>query len=161
MNCVLPYQLFAGRIYLQTENKLFLYRPPVIPSLHQLLEVKGPKRCGHKMGLRIIQRGAEETYSYRTIFAFQIRPPHHIKTGVVHSLVKRGKVTCQEQKYINRKNETINHDLTLNGYPQHFTHSIIKSRRNKNPPSDKFIPYLRGIYEKSRCTESRYNSFKT
>jgi hypothetical protein len=88
VNCVLPYQLFAGRIYLQTENELFLYRPPVIPSLHQLLEVKGLKRCGHKMGLRIIQRGAEETYSYRTIFAFKILPPQHIKKGVVHRNMK-------------------------------------------------------------------------
>jgi hypothetical protein len=70
-------------------------------------------------------------------------------------LIDRAEVICQNQKDFNREVEVIKHDLTLNGYPHFFIDSVMKSRNNNNPSTDKVphstvvIPYVKGIQENS------------
>jgi uncharacterized protein (UPF0335 family) len=94
---------------------------------------------------------------------FKSDHPQYVKRGVVRSSIDRVKVICQNQKDFNREVKFIKHDLILNGYPQRLMDSIMKSRKNKNPSTDKVphstvvIPYIRGISEKFRRIGNRYN----
>jgi uncharacterized protein (UPF0335 family) len=94
---------------------------------------------------------------------FKSDHPQHVKRGVVRSLIDRAEVICQNQKDFNREVEVIKHDLTLNGYPHSFIDSVMKSRNNSNPSTDKVphstvvIPYVKGISEKFRRIGHRYN----
>jgi hypothetical protein len=78
-------------------------------------------------------------------------------------LINRAKVICQNQKYFNRKIKIMNNDVTINGNSQCFKDSVMKSRKNNNPSTDKVahstvvIPYVRGISEKFLRTGNRYN----
>jgi hypothetical protein len=63
--------------------------------------------------------------------------PYHVKRGVVHSLISRGKVIRQGQKDFNNKIKNISHDLRVNDYSQEFVHSVIKSSTRNRPSSDK------------------------
>jgi hypothetical protein len=51
---------------------------------------------------------------------------HRLKRGVVHSLVSRAKIICQDQNDFNKEIKNIRHDLMLNEYPQAFVDSIMK-----------------------------------
>jgi hypothetical protein len=48
-----------------------------------------------------------------TYSQFQNKLPHRVKMGVVHSLIKRAKVTCQDQKDFNNEIKNVRHDLIL------------------------------------------------
>jgi hypothetical protein len=96
------------------------------------------------------------------VLHFKSGHPKHVKRRVVHGLVNKAKVICQELKDLKKGIETIKQDLTFNGYLQHFINSIIISERN-NCPSDRVpygsvvIPYVRGIYEKLRSIGNGIN----
>jgi hypothetical protein len=70
---------------------------------------------------------------------------------VVHNLISRAKVTCQDQKDFKKEIKNMKHDLMLNEYTQEFFDSIIKPWRRKPPGSDTvyrgrvIIPYVKGI----------------
>jgi hypothetical protein len=53
---------------------------------------------GHKKDLKFIYKSVQETYTYRTIFTFQIGPPQHVKRGVVYSLVNKAKSFVTNRK---------------------------------------------------------------
>jgi hypothetical protein len=84
-------------------------------------------------------------------------------------LIDRAKVICQNQKIFNREVKIIKHDVTINGYVQRFIDSVMKSRKNNNPSTDKVahstvvIPYVRGTSEKFLLNANRYirTIFKT
>jgi hypothetical protein len=86
-----------------------------------------------------------------------------VKRGVVHTLVNRAKVICQDRKDLNREIKNIIHDLILNEYLQEFVDPIMKPGRSKGPSSDTvyhgmvIIPYVRGISEKYRHIGNRFN----
>jgi uncharacterized protein (UPF0335 family) len=94
---------------------------------------------------------------------FKSDHPQHVKRGVVYNIVNRARVLCQEHKDFSSKIKTIKQDLMLNGYLQHFIDSVIKSRRNKHPSTDRIPhttvinPYVRGISEKFWCIENHFN----
>jgi hypothetical protein len=77
-----------------------------------------------------------------------------MKRGVVHSLVSRAKVICQDWKDFNREIKNIRLDLILDEYPQEFVDSIMKPVRS-NHPSDTIyhgmviIPYVNGAAKNS------------
>jgi hypothetical protein len=57
---------------------------------------------------------------------FKCDHPYHVKRGVVHSLVSRAKVTCQDRKDFNKEIKIIRQDLIFNEHPQEFVESIMK-----------------------------------
>jgi hypothetical protein len=57
---------------------------------------------------------------------FKSNHTHHVKREVVHSLISRATVICQEQKDFNNEIMNIKHVLMLNEYPQEFVGSIMK-----------------------------------
>jgi hypothetical protein len=67
---------------------------------------------------------------------FKSNYPHHVRTGVVHSLLNRAKVICQNHKDFNNKIKTIRHDLMLNEYPKEFVDSVTKLSIRNRPTSD-------------------------
>jgi hypothetical protein len=77
-------------------------------------------------------------------------------------LIDRAKVICQNHKYFNREVKIIKQDVTINGYSQRFIDSVMKSRKNNNPSTDKVahrtvvIPHVRGISEKFLRIGNRY-----
>jgi hypothetical protein len=64
---------------------------------------------------------------------FKSNQPHHVKRGVVHSLVNRAKVICQNLKDFNNEIKTIRHYLVLNEYPKEFVDSVIKPSARSRP----------------------------
>jgi hypothetical protein len=61
--------------------------------------------------------------------------PHHMKRGVIHSLISQAMVTYQDEDF-NNKIKNIRYDLMLNEYPQEFACSIMKPSRSNCPSSD-------------------------
>jgi hypothetical protein len=75
-----------------------------------------------------------------------------MKMGVIHSLISRAKVICQDHKDFNREIKNIRYDLVLDEYPQEFTDSIIKPSRSNCPSCTIYqamviIPFIKGISE--------------
>jgi hypothetical protein len=85
---------------------------------------------------------------------FKSNHPHHMKRGVVHSLINRAKVICQDQKDFNKEIKIIRYDLILNEDPQEFVDAIMKPSRSNRPSSDTIcqgtviIPFMKGISKK-------------
>jgi hypothetical protein len=83
-----------------------------------------------------------------------------VKRVVVHSLVNRAKVICQNQKDFNNEIKAI-HDLMLSKYPNEFVDSIMKPSARNHPTSDTVyqgtvvIPYGNGISDKFRRIGNR------
>jgi hypothetical protein len=101
---------------------------------------------------------------------FKSSHPHHVKRGVVYSLISRAKVIYEDLKDFNNEIKNISHDLMLNEYPQEFADSVMKPSRSNRPSSDTIyhdtviVPYVKGISEKFRRTGNRFNArtiFKT
>jgi hypothetical protein len=94
---------------------------------------------------------------------FKINHPHHVKSGVVHSLISQAEVVWQDQKDFSNKIENIRHNLILNKYPQVFVDAVIKPLKSNHPSSDTIYqdtiitPYVTGISEKSRYTGNHFN----
>jgi hypothetical protein len=79
--------------------------------------------------------------------------PRHLKMGVIHILISRAKVICQDQNDFNNKIKDIRYDLMLNEYPQEFVDSIMKPSRSNRPSSTihhgtVIILYVRGRSKK-------------
>jgi hypothetical protein len=68
---------------------------------------------------------------------FKSNHPHHVKKGVVHSLVNRAKVICQNQKDFNNEINTIRYELMLNECPKEFVDSITKQSVKNHCSSDR------------------------
>jgi hypothetical protein len=49
----------------------------------------------------------------------QMKHPHQVKRGTVHTFVNRAKVVSQDRQDFNREIKNIKHDLILHKYPQH------------------------------------------
>jgi hypothetical protein len=49
-----------------------------------------------------------------TYFQFENKLPHRVKMGVVHCLIKRAKVTCQDQNDFSNEIKNVRHDLMIN-----------------------------------------------
>jgi hypothetical protein len=94
---------------------------------------------------------------------FKSNHPHHVKRGVVQSLINRAKVICQDQKDLDNEIKHIRHDLMLNEYPLGFINSIMKKSRSNRSSADTtyqgtaIIPYVKGISEKFRRIGNRFN----
>jgi hypothetical protein len=67
---------------------------------------------------------------------FKSNHPHHVKRGVVHSLISRVKVIYQDQKGFNKEIKNIGHDVMLNEYPKEFVDSVMKPSKSSHPSSD-------------------------
>jgi hypothetical protein len=67
---------------------------------------------------------------------FKSNHPHHMKRGVVHTLISRAKVICQDEKDFNKEVKNIRHDLILNECPQEFVDSKMKPARSNHLSSD-------------------------
>jgi hypothetical protein len=86
-----------------------------------------------------------------------------VKRGVVHSLVSRANVICQDRKDFNKEIKNIRRDRILNEYPQEFVDSIIKPGRSNRPFSDRTyhgtvtILCVRGISRKFRHIGNRFS----
>jgi hypothetical protein len=76
-----------------------------LPFLDILVMKKDPK-----LGTNVYRK---PTHTGRYLH-FKYNHTLYIKRGVVHSLVSRAKVICQDQKDFNNKIKNIRHDLTLN-----------------------------------------------
>jgi hypothetical protein len=76
-----------------------------------------------------------------------------VKRGVIHTLVSRAKVICEDQKDFDREIKNIRHDLIPNEYPQEFVDTIMKPR-GSNCPSDKYsmawsLSHMLGYFQKN------------
>lgn len=100
---------------------------------------------------------------------FNSNHSNHVKRGVVHGLISRSKVICEDQDDLSKEIKNIRHDLMPNEYPQEFDDSIIKPSRS-NRPSDKtcqgavIIPYVKDSSEVFRRILNRLHNmtiFKT
>jgi hypothetical protein len=89
--------------------------------------------------------------------------PHHVKRGVVCSLVNRAKVICQNHNDFNNEIKNIRHDLMLNEYPKELFDSVIKPSERNGPSSDKIhqdtvvILYIKATSEKYRRIRNHFN----
>jgi hypothetical protein len=112
---------------------------------------------GPKLAMKVYQKPIHtDRYLH-----FKSNDPRHMKRGVVHSLIGRGKIICQEQDFI-MEIKNIRQDLTLNEYPQEFVNSIMKPVRSSRPSETIYqgtviIPYVKGISKKFRCTGNHFN----
>jgi hypothetical protein len=79
-----------------------------------------------KLGPELITKVYRKPTHTSRYLHFKSNHPHHVKREVVHGLVNRGKVICQNQKDFNNEIQTIRHDLMLNEYPKESVDSIMK-----------------------------------
>jgi hypothetical protein len=104
----------------------------------------------------------ETTHTGRYLY-FKSKQAHQVKMGVVHSLVNREKVICQNRKDFNNEIKTIRHDLMLSEYPEELVDSVMKPSATNRPSSDTVyqatlvIPYVKGISKKFRRIGNRFN----
>jgi hypothetical protein len=88
--------------------------------------------------------------------------PTHAGHYVIHSLISRAKVMCQDHKDFNKEIRNVGHGLMLNEYPQKFVDSIMKPSRSNRPSSDTIyqgtviIPQVKCISEKFRCIGKQF-----
>jgi hypothetical protein len=116
------------------------------------------RKRGHKLASEVYRK---PTHTDRYL-NFNSNHPLHLNREVVHGLISRPKVKCQKDLY--KKIESIRQDLKLNEYPQEFADSIIRKAMEKKQPSffrydiqrHNRVPYVKGIFEKLRCTGSRF-----
>jgi hypothetical protein len=86
----------------------------------------------------------------------------HVKTSLIQSLHTRASTICQERQDLVKEISSLRSDLQLNGYPQAFTDSVINSKgsihlnKEQKPLGSVYIPYVKGISEKFKCTGNRY-----
>lgn len=124
-----------------------------LPFLDVLVMKQGPKLTTK------VYRKPTHTGRY---LHFKSNHPHHVKRGVVHSLVNRAKVICQDQKDFSKEIRNIRHDLMLSEYPKEFVDSVLKPSTRNRPSSDTtyrgtvVIPYVKGIAEKFRRIGNRF-----
>jgi hypothetical protein len=90
---------------------------------------------------------------------FNSNHPLHVEKSLIQSLLKRAFIICQG---LCNEISTLRHDLQLNGYPGGFTDSAINSKGRSCPSEVKslgtvYIPYVKGVSEKFKCIENRYN----
>jgi hypothetical protein len=71
-------------------------------------------RLGHEEASQTDHESITETHSYMRYVHFNSNHPQHVKRGVVHSLISRAKVICQDQKNVNKETNNIKHYLILN-----------------------------------------------
>jgi hypothetical protein len=94
---------------------------------------------------------------------FDSNHPHHVKRGVVRSLIHRASVICQDRHDFLNEARHIKHDLALNGHPSALVNSIISTPTTSPPDIDLttqgtvVIPYVKGVSEKFRRIGNRYN----
>jgi hypothetical protein len=121
---------------------------------------------GPKLATKVYRKNAH-TGCYQH---FKSNQPHHVKSGVDHSLISQAKVICQDQKDFNKEVKNIRRDLMLDEYPQVFVYSIMKPSRINRPSSDAeyqvtvIIPHVKGICEKFRRIGNHFSAraiFKT
>jgi hypothetical protein len=67
---------------------------------------------------------------------FKSNHPYHVKRGTIHSLIRRTKTICQDQKDFINKIKNIRLDLMLNEYRKEFIDSVMKPSRSNHPSSD-------------------------
>jgi hypothetical protein len=89
-----------------------------LPFLDILVIKRGPK-----LATKVYRK---PTHTSRYLH-FKSNHPHHVKRGVVHSLISRAKVICQDQKDLDNEIKYIRHDQMLNEYPQEFINSIMRN----------------------------------
>jgi hypothetical protein len=88
---------------------------------------------------------------------------HHVKRGVIHSLISRASFVCQDQKDFNNEIKNIRHGLMLNEYPEDFVDSVMKPSTRNRPSSDQIyqgtliILYVKGTSEKFRRIGNHFN----
>jgi hypothetical protein len=56
-------------------------------------------RFGYEVGSETDHQSAPETYSYRSLSHFKFNHSHHVKRGVIHSLVKRAKIMSKTEGF--------------------------------------------------------------
>jgi hypothetical protein len=90
---------------------------------------------------------------------FESNHPHHVKRGVVRSLIHRASIICQDRQDFLNEAKQIKHDLALNGYPSAFVNSIINKPITISHLDTYMtthgmvvIPYVKGVSEKFRRT---------
>jgi hypothetical protein len=119
-----------------------------------LVMKRGPKF------VRRVYRKSTHTGRYQH---FKSNHPHHVTRTVVHGLISRAEVICQNEKGFNKDIKNIRHDLMLNEYPQEFMDSIMKPWRSNRLCSDTIyqgtaiIPYVKGTSDKFRRIGNRFN----
>jgi hypothetical protein len=125
-----------------------------LPFLDILVMKRGPK-----LTMKVYRKS---THTGRYLHC-KSNYPHHVKRGVFHSLVKRAKVICKNQKDFKNKIKNLRHDLMLNEYRKEFVDSIMKPSTRNCPSSDAIyqgtviIQYVTGISEKFRHIGNRFN----
>jgi hypothetical protein len=77
------------------------------------LDVFAMKR-GDKLATKVYRK---PTHTGRYLYS-NSNQPHDVNTEVVHGLISRAKLTCQNQKNLNKKIKNIRHHLMLKEYPQ-------------------------------------------
>jgi hypothetical protein len=128
-----------------------------VNDIFLFLEVLVMKR-GHKFVPKVYRKRTH-TCSY---LHFKCHHSHHVKMRVVHSLLSRPKVICQDKKDFNKEIKNIRYDLKLTEYPQEFFDSIMKPSRSNRLFSDTIYqgtvitPYVKSISEKIRCIGNRF-----
>jgi hypothetical protein len=125
-----------------------------LPFLEVLVMKRGPK-----LTTKVYRK---PTHTGRFLH-FKCNHPHHVKRGVVHSLVKLAKVICQNQKDFSDEIKNIRHDLMLGEYPKEFVDSVMKPSEKNRPSSATVyqgtvvIPYVKGTSEKFRPIGNRFH----
>jgi hypothetical protein len=95
---------------------------------------------------------------------FHSNHPPHVKRGIIRSLYNRATIICQERQDFAYEVNNFKHDLQLNGFPPKLINTIINNTGGNNrlrnevkPIGSVVIPYVKGISDKFKRIENRYN----
>jgi hypothetical protein len=94
----------------------------------------------------VTQGNGKPTHTGRYL-NFESNHPRHVKRGLIQILHSRAPTICQDQQDLAKEINNLRHDLQLNGYPQGFIDSVIKSKGSSRPKSEEkplssvYIPY--------------------
>jgi hypothetical protein len=125
-----------------------------LPFLHVLVMKRGPK-----LATKVYRK---PTHIGRYLH-FKSNHARHVRRGVVHSLISRAKVLCQNHKSFNNEIKHIRHDLMLKECPQEFVDSVMKPWRSNRPSSDTvdqgtvIIPHVKCTSEQFRRIGNHFN----
>jgi hypothetical protein len=87
----------------------------------------------------------------------------HPQRGIIRSLHYRASTMCQERQVLLVEANNLRRDLQLNGYPQGFINSVLKSKgssrqkKEDKPLGSVCIPHVKGVSEKFKRIANQYN----
>jgi hypothetical protein len=90
----------------------------ILPFLDILVMKRGPK----------LATKCTENLLMQVAIYFMPNYTHNVKGGVVHSLINRAKVVCQNQKDFGNEIQNVRYNVMLNEYPQDFITAGMRAR---------------------------------